>query len=73
MKKTVRRKVWDKPVSMRAYQKISDKALCLLKDFGVGTLTWQTCVMQLIDAYLLHGIQPPKESAIFMFSSCLNA
>lgn len=60
---------------MRAYQKISDKALCLLKDFGVGTLTWQTCVMQLIDAYLLHGIQPAKRECdfyVFIVFKCLK-
>lgn len=75
MKKTVRRKEWDKPVSMRAYQKISDKALCLLKDFGVGTLTWQACVMQLIDTYLLHGIQPAKRECdfyVFIVFKCLK-
>lgn len=69
------REVWNKPLSQKAYKKISDKAMSLLNDFGVGSLRWQLYVMQYVDVYLLHNVLPKCDECefyIFAVLTCLK-
>ena len=69
------REEWSKPLSQKAYKKISDKAMSLLNDFGVGSLRRQLYVMQYVDVYLLHNVLPKCDECefyIFAVLTCLK-
>lgn len=69
------REEWNKPLSQKAYKKISDKAMSLLNDFGVGSLRRQLYVMQYVDVYLLHNVLPKCDECefyIFAVLTCLK-
>lgn len=69
------REVWNKPLSQKAYKKISDKAMSLLNDFGVSSLRRQLYVMQYVDVYLLHNVLPKCDECefyIFAVLTCLK-
>lgn len=54
------RKGWDKPVSQKAYQKFSGKAIHMLGVFCPAETVYLSLIMALVDNYLATGEEPER-------------